>query len=290
MGAWRMQTRRGTALVAVLLLALLADTGWAQSDQRPRPPKTGDEGLLAINRDYFELSAATGGEFYFWAPGEFASANLDVPGRGDDVVLAYGNVAKSPKVFETPVESGAKELVVFCGVQRKDLAVLVRPDGTTVRDAPPSARVQSFRYMIIVSVASPDPGIWKLELSGAGTHAVTVRVRPGGGTPSLDRFEFVEMRGRPGHEGWFEIERDLVAGETLPCQAELDGHVSGLSFTFVDRDGTPVGSPHLQPSDDGYFGQCAVPSVPFRVVATGADGRGGPWRRMTGHLIVPGGR
>ena len=34
------------------------------------------DGLLRISETFFELSAATGGDFYFWAPDEFASSNF----------------------------------------------------------------------------------------------------------------------------------------------------------------------------------------------------------------------
>jgi len=136
----------------------------AQQDQTVRGP-------LRVDKDMFELAAATGGDFYFWAPGEFAAAKLQIPLHGEDVVLAYGTV-DGKRVFEIPVESGVQELTLVAGIQRKDLAVLLRPDGTPERDA-----VQSYQHMTIAIVKSPPPGQWKLELQGAGTFAVTAHVK-----------------------------------------------------------------------------------------------------------------
>ena len=130
-----------------------------QQDQTPRAP--------AFNATYFELAASTGGDFYFWAPGEFASANLKVPVHHEDVLLSYGSI-DADHTFEIPIESGAKAMTVFAGIEQKNLAVLVRPDGTVVRDG-----VQSFQKMLIATVRSPEAGTWRLEVHGRGHYAVT---------------------------------------------------------------------------------------------------------------------
>src|SRR5438309_7788893 len=140
-----------------------------QQDQTPRPPTKDARGLLKIDRTYFDLAASTGGDFYFWAPGEFTASRLQVPIEREPVVLAYGSI-ETEKTFEIPVESDVKELTVFAGIQRKDLAVLVRPDTSVERD------VQSFQNMLIAIVKAPAKGIWRLELHGAGTYAVTAHV------------------------------------------------------------------------------------------------------------------
>src|SRR6266550_5416640 len=116
---------------------LLAALLFAQQDKTPRQPQKDARGLLKVDPVYFDLAANTGGDFYFWAPGEFAASQVQVPLHHEDVLLSYGAI-EAKKSFDIPVESGVKELTLFAGIQRKDLAVLVRPDGTVVRD------VQSF--------------------------------------------------------------------------------------------------------------------------------------------------
>ncbi|HEX9639893.1 MAG TPA: hypothetical protein VGB13_01110, partial [Candidatus Krumholzibacteria bacterium] len=155
----------------LLVLLLLCTTALAQQDQTARGP-------LRINKEMFELAAATGGDFYFWAPGEFAAAKLQIPIHGEDVVLAYGTL-EGKRMFEIPVESGVEELTLFAGIERKDLAVLLRPDGTPERDA-----LQSYQHMTIAIVKSPTPGMWKLDLQGAGTFAVTAHVQSTTSEPS----------------------------------------------------------------------------------------------------------
>ena len=76
-------------LIAFLLAAAL------QQDQTPRPVVKNERGMLPVNKTYFDLAANTGGDIYFWAPGEFASAKLQVPLPGVPVVLSYGSTLTS---------------------------------------------------------------------------------------------------------------------------------------------------------------------------------------------------
>ncbi len=49
------------------------------ADNTAVPPSYDAHGLLKINMDYYELSASSGSDFYFWAPGEFAMSRLQIP-------------------------------------------------------------------------------------------------------------------------------------------------------------------------------------------------------------------
>ncbi|HEY8130842.1 MAG TPA: hypothetical protein VII12_03045 [Thermoanaerobaculia bacterium] len=256
-------------MISLLLATLLL----MQQDQIPRRPKKDDRGLLKIDPVYFDLAASTGGDFYFWAPGEFATSQLQVPVHREDVLLSYGTV-ESKKTFDIPVESGVKEMTLFAGIQRKDLAVLIRPDGTVMRD------VQSFQHMLIAMVKAPATGIWRLELHGAGTYAVTAHVKPADDGPELVRFAFVEPGGRPGHEGMFPVKRPVHSGESLTCEVSLSGSVKDPELVFVTRDGSLIGTAPMN-------GQCKVPDVPFRVMIRGADANGFRFQRIVSGLITP---
>lgn len=248
----------------VLALLLLAPS---QEDQRPRAPQ--------FNREYFDLAAKTGGDFYFWSPGEFAAARVQVPIHGESVVLSYGSF-EGKRLFEIPVESGVKQLTLFAGIQRKDLTVLVRPDGTVVRDG-----VQLFQHMLIATITSPLSGIWRLELDGAGAYAVTAHVKAAADAPDLVSFEFVEPGGRPGHEGMFPIKRPLRSGESLACSLSLEGTVREAELSFVTADGSVIAT---MPSTAD---RCSVPNVPFRVLVRGIDGKGSPFQRIESPLREP---
>jgi len=256
-------------VISLLLATLLL----AQQDQIPRQPKKDDRGLLKVNPVYFDLAANTGGDFYFWAPGEFAASSLQVPVHREDVLLSYGAV-ESKKVFDIPVESGVKEMTLFAGIQRKDLAVLVRPDGTVEHD------VQSFQHMLIATVKAPATGIWHLELQGAGTCAVTAHVKPADDGPELVKFAFVEPGGRPGHEGMFPVKRPVHAGESLTCEVSLSGSIREAELAFVTRDGSLIGITPIT-------GPCTIPKVSFRIVIRGIDSNGAAFQRIESPLRTP---
>jgi hypothetical protein len=214
-----------------------------QQDQTPRPPVKNERGLLQINRTFFDLAANTGGDFYLWAPGEFASAHLQVPLPGVPVVLSYGSM-ESKKVFEIPIESGVMQFMLFAGVQRKDLATLIRPDGT------PFKEVQVFQHMLIVTVPSPATGIWRLEMFGEGTYAVTVHVKPGEGAPG------------------FHFDSD-------ECRASVS-NAKDVQLSFVELDGSLIAP---APMD-----QCTKPKVPFRAMVRGVDSTGAVFQRIESHM------
>jgi hypothetical protein len=263
------------------MFLLLAALLFAQQDQTPREPQKDDRGLLKIDPVYFDLAANTGGDFYFWAPGEFAASHLQVPVHHEDVLLSYGTV-EAKKSFDIPVESGVKELTLFAGVQRKDLAVLVRPDGTLMRD------VQSFQHMLIATVKTPAKGVWHLELHGAGTYAVTAHVKPADEGPELIKFAFVEPGGRPGHEGMFPVKRPLIAGESLACEVSLSGSIKEAELLFFKRDGSLIGVTPIAPASAGeYAGRCAVPDVPFRAAIRASDAGGAAFQRIESRLHTP---
>lgn len=279
---------KNAAAVAMLVAFSLAAQ---QSDQTHHEPRMSAEGLLKVDTQFYDLSASTGGDFYFWAPGEFATASLEIPLDGDDIVLAYGELDGSRTTFEFPVESGARELAIFCGIQRKDLAVVLQPNGSVARHGDPGVKIQSFQYMGIATIANPAPGVWKLELTGAGKYAVTANVKPAGDAqaPGLDAFRFVELGGRPGHEGWFPIKRDLRKGETIDCRASVSGSVSALQFTFVARAGSVIATIPMtsEGSSGDYHGRCEIPRMPFRVMISGRDRTGTRFQRIEAGLSEP---
>jgi von Willebrand factor A domain-containing protein 7 len=275
-----------SAMLSLALAAVLLSSG-IQQDQVARPIAKNARGMLPVNRMYFDLAANTGGDFYFWAPGEFVTSRLKVNVDHEAVLLSYGEIA-TKKVFEIPVEGGAAALTLFAGVQRKDLAVLVRPDGTVVRETDRGVALQPFQHMLIGAIASPVAGTWHLELTGEGTYAVTAHVKTGRSGLELVAFDFVELGGRPGHEGMFPIEGAPHKGEKVSFRVNLSGAVREARLDFVTKDGETIGTAPMTLSDDGdYSGQCIVPASPFRVAIRGTDAQGARFQRFESRMREP---
>lgn len=269
-----------------LALAALLSLGM-QQDQSPRPVVKNARGMLPVNQLYFDLAANTGGDIYFWAPGEFATSRLKVNVDHEPVLLSYGAIA-TKTVFEIPVESGAVELTLFAAIQRKDLAVVMRPDGTVVREADRGILLQPFQHMLIGAIKSPAAGIWHLELTGEGTYAVTAHVKTGDSGIELVAFDFVEPGGRPGHEGMFPIKDAPRKGEKVSFSVNLPGAIREARLDFVTKDGETISTaPMTRSGDSDYSGQCIVPASPFRIAIRGIDAQGSRFQRFESRMREP---
>lgn len=279
---------RAACTVAAILLAS-AVAAQVDRGQLPPPPAPRDGSLLRVDPTYFRLASETGGDFYFWEPGEFATANLKLPIHGDTVALGYGQFRGQQRELEVPVESGVTRLTVFAGAQRKLGARLLQPDGRSATGA--GVVQQVFRHMLVVTVNAPAPGVWRLQLSGDGLYSMSASVQPGRDVeaPYVPRLQFVEMGGRPGHEGWFPIEGEPRAGQWAQCSQAARGNLRQPRFRWVDAEGRPLGEPALAQVEPGgdYMGRCLVPKVPFRTVTTGLDDRGQRVQRIEPGLHVP---
>jgi hypothetical protein len=276
-------------------------SAWEGYNEPPRKPSYDQAGRLRINRDFFELSANTGGDFYFWAPGEFAAsaAILQVPVTSDPILLEYGNSDQYVKSCPIPVDTGIGLLSVFVGAQRKDMVVLHRPDGRSTSANPALVAEQKFRHMTIITVENPEPGTWILETSGSGSYVVSARYLygkrrydsgPGEGVDLLG-VEFVEPGGRPGHEGSFPVKGKVRAGESRLCRISITGSISEPAAEFVSRYNKVLGRIKLQPysgeSGGELTGTCSVPSAPFRIRVSGRDAHGYPFQRVTAAMYAP---
>ena len=275
-----------------MLAALAAGATHVDPGQRSQPVRVDRGGLLQVEPAYFNLAALTGGNFYFWAAGEFARAGLRLPIHDEPVLLAHGRFDAPRRSFEIPVESGARILTIFAGAQRKDRAVLVRPGGGSVADGAAGVTLQTFSHMTIATIQTPAPGKWRIDFEGAGLYSVSAHVRPSAevDAPALIAFNFVEMGGRPGHEGWSPIQRELRRGESIACQLSVSGASSGMQLYFVTGDDRPIAEVPMD-SESGdmehYLGRCVIPNQPFPVMVAGRDRLGQLFRRTTSALRTP---
>lgn len=286
------------ALVGFSVLAVPAapQADDAGGQGKAKIPATDRRGLLSINLDYYRLSSSTGGDFYFWAPGEFRTSGLTIPLEQEAILLSYGVLEERDVILTFPVDGGISRVSVFAGAQRKDFVDVIRPDGKTLTGKEQNVRFQEYRCMVLVTVDRPEPGTWALRFKGEGYYAFTVRYGHSPGTRSekisLIDFRFVERSGRPGHEGYFPAKGPVRAGEERTCQAVMAGPYRNAEFAFVSSEGTRIAALSLSANDplaaEGEFtGTCKVPSRPFRFLVRGVDGQGNPYQRAGSSLLMP---
>ncbi|MGR9099811.1 MAG: hypothetical protein ACU826_04515 [Gammaproteobacteria bacterium] len=148
--------------------------------QRLTVPYSPDStGRLKIDENAFRLSTATGGLYYFWAPGEFGSVSGAVAATGKKLAYAFGDADRNPENLDTPltvpVVAGTRKLDVFTGAQRIENVLLTTPSGRNVEDLPVKIRIYKLKYMYIVHIDRPEPGNWRLAFKGVGKYLLSAR-------------------------------------------------------------------------------------------------------------------
>jgi hypothetical protein len=116
----------------------------------------------------------------------------------------------------------------------------------------------------------PDP----VEDSARATGAAR-----SGSAVDFDEFEFVERRGRPGHQGFFKTRHPLVPGAKVKGEATIFGEVSGLMLELVDEAGVPFTGSARKPVPESadswnYLADFRIPDRPFRVMMSGTNEKG----------------
>jgi hypothetical protein len=143
----------------------------------------------------------------------------------------------------------------------------------------------------VVTVLAPAPGSWTATVTaGSGSSDFSFNVL--GDSPfDFDRFAFVEVAGRPGHQGYFGIEGFPVIGQQSVAAAELTFGVPTAAFDWRDKTGASLGTLGLavDPAGNGneLYGEVQLPTRPFLVYATGTMANGEAFQRVISKTVQP---
>ena len=295
------------AVATVVILgsvAVLERRGQDPRRQGQEPPRdVAVEELLPVDGSMFAVAAATGGDFYFWSPGEFAQSDLRLPLSGETILVAHGLLDGEQKQLDFPVDGLCGGVELFVGAQRLADVRVVRPGGATLRPDTAGVTWQTYERMQLISIDQPESGHWRLAVRGSGRFSVSARVtlgaRPPYGDPRLEpvevvAFDLVEVRGRPGHQGLFPLRGDPAPGARHTFELELSGSFDTAQVLCVSGAGAVLDKLDVDEVErrNGSTwatlrGSCTVPAEPFRISVRGFDATGSPYQRMCDGLIVP---
>jgi von Willebrand factor A domain-containing protein 7 len=243
-----------------------------------------------IDPAYIRLAAATGGEYFVLSRSEAGSiARLsDFVVRPNKVSIAIvdDTLTGAPKSFQVPIDSTLRS-ATFVASGAVTMSI-IRPNGTPVGAADPNVTSIALSAGRIVSVSTPDVGLWAVTLTGTGD--VSFRVT-GEGTADLESFRFLEPRGRPGHQGYYPISGQPLTGQRYLAGAVLSNSLSALNFEFRTSQGTVLESLLLPPGEgplaDTYYGNVTVPGGTFNLYVSGLDSSGATFQRVRAIAIQP---
>jgi hypothetical protein len=281
------QVRRGCWAVAILLLAGTA----AAQDQQPRSRP----GWPCVGRPdpvYVRTAEATGGQVFLFDPSEVGqSAALIIGQQGHDETIfrISGSLAEGTHEFSFPIDSTVESAFISVSLQCLQVVEIATPAGALLREGDAGVEYHQFQAGRIVTITKPAPGPWKVTVSGKGMFFLVAQARS---DLSLDDAQFVELAGRPGHEGFFPIEGQPRRGVEQMLEVRMSGAPSASSFAFYSSQGellqrlTLAAEEDVSGDDRAYLGKVTPQSSEFRLVVTGLDARGFRFERMKAALIA----
>lgn len=246
-----------------------------------------------VDPAYFRNAEDTGGQLFIVSPSEVDSlVDLIFPyTTGDLASLLSRKVALSSTAtsIDIPVDASVSNLLV--SVTTADFANLsvFRPNGAQVLPSDGDTTITTLSNNTIFTVSDPDEGVWTVEADGSGEATIQIR----GNSPlSLNRFEFVRANMIDIHGGYFPIPGQPTSGEQTLGRATMGGEYSSASFALYDENGiflTDISLNKNQINEDPerFLGSFDIPTVPFRVVATGTNSSLVDYRREYPYLFRP---
>jgi hypothetical protein len=240
-----------------------------------------------IDPAYYMIAQQTGGQLFALERSTaetekiFGLVTPYVSTNPKPLLAAKGTIGGA-RNFNVPVDRTMRNLQVAVAVDAGATARLFDPSGREVVAGAAGVSVTTLTGGKLIAVTAPAPGNWRVALAGVGNYDVSLS----GDSPlELNRFEFVEMRGREGHAGLFPIKSQPLAGATQQARGTLLGAFSTAQFVLVNEAGETIaplnavrGNGDAMP--DEFLASFMLPAEPFRVMVTGRLATGDTYQRV----------
>ena len=150
------------------------------------PQKNYTSSDVAVIPDaYFEMGTQTGGDFYFWAPGEFSSKEaIEAVSRwavhavtnNQPLLYKFGELQEHKKQqYSFEIDETVSEVFFLIGIQSKDKITIYKPNGDPVAVSEENGKVYKFTHMLMANIKKPVPGKWNVKIAGKGKYLISVR-------------------------------------------------------------------------------------------------------------------
>lgn len=284
-----MKTRAATVIAVSLLGALLSPAAPAQQQQ---PQNSGAP--IRIDPSYSKVANETGGQVYVLdrsRAGDMAKImQMTSLGDREELLSVNDRLDGSTRTYHVSVDPDMS-LLMLSVTGTTDFS-LQRPNGSGVGKQENVVQYMEIRNGAIYTIQNPEPGGWTATVRGMGDVSIRANAMRSAQSDAVqfDLFRFVELGGRPGHEGMFPIQGFPLAEREWDVEAQLDGEVAAVHFEFRSPAGEVLSSFKLRklPEDPREFaGKVKVPAAPFVVYAVGVDMHGAPFQRVRAGQIRP---
>lgn len=242
------------------------------------------------------VAAASGGKIFSLSSTTEAGDATDLADsmiRSDAVEIMSVDVSSSSSLrkragsadYAVPVDSDMTQLSFSLSGTKARLN-LKKPDGTSVSPSDLGVTTIDLSGGQLVTIDSPEVGEWTATVIGNSTYSLSAA----GVSPlHLSNFNFVQMRGRPGHQGWFPTDNIPPRGSLATSLASIDGNFTSAHFEYRSVEGIVIGSLDLSNgggnTDDPvasnvFYGNVTVPTSNFTLYLVGEDAYGAAFQRV----------
>lgn len=239
-----------------------------------------------IDPAYIQGAAATGGQVFMLNGSEagliFNLIRPQLPGNLSPIMSVRGALASGTQSFDVPIDSTVESATFSVAIDSKGPIALFRPSGAAVVGSDAGVTITELTSGRFVTVNSPETGNWRLQVAGTGAFSAQALANS---SIQLNSFQFVELTGRPDHEGLFPIAGQPLVNSEQKALASLLGVVNTTQFKLLSDNGSLIQSislaqNHPDAAADEYVGDLVLPVQPFRVAVTGLDATGLPYQRL----------
>ena len=162
------------------------------------------------------------------------------------VLWASAKLAGARQKFEIPVDSVTKRITYTFSVDTKGMKLSLRqPNGQEVGSGALGVEDTELNCGRLITIVKPQTGMWHAEVSGSGTFWLEAQAQS---DIYFIKAEFVELGGRPGHEGLFRIKGQPIAGQTATLEVSMSATKAGTTELRIgqferrrDQEATPEG-------------------------------------------------
>jgi hypothetical protein len=200
---------------------------------------------------------------------------------------ATGSLDGQPQTAQIPVDSTSRRITfAFSTASDGSSIKILSPSRAAIPPTTANTEITELHCGRIVTLVSPEPGTWRVELTGKGQFWIEVQVQS---DIHFVRAEFVKEGGRPGHEGFFRIEGQPVAGKPAMIRASISAEgARNTEFYLASERGELIQKLQLHAVDragEEFMGTADLPNVPFRVAVAGIDSNGKQYQRFYSSLF-----
>ena len=225
-----------------------------------------------VDPAYLEVSESTGGQLFLFQKNEVAQTSvvMNAPHTHPVTVLRLVGNLNGTRDFEFPVDSTIASVLLLVSLQCRSAILVSRPDGSelTETNSAFSVDLQAGR---ILRVDHPEPGQWRVRLSGRGLFVLSVLAKA---ETALNSVAYSINHGA--------AMKTPLAGVPQDVEVYLTGEVLHPRLQLVDATGERVSDiGELEHTAEGQYRTTLTPQAErFRILVTGTDSSAWPFERM----------